>query len=98
MLQRIAILVSDGFTDSALSVALDVFRAANSLRVRAGAKPTFRVVVAPARGGVGVGARWCGARGLRHGARAHGAGGEGSSSRRRRSRHVTVGRDRRGDG
>ncbi len=50
-MRRIVILVADGFTDSVLSVGLDVFRAANALLVRAGRNELFRVHVASARGG-----------------------------------------------
>ena len=47
---RVAILVADGFTDSGLSVALDVFRTANTLARRAGQAAPFAVeVVAPRR-------------------------------------------------
>jgi transcriptional regulator GlxA family with amidase domain len=51
MRQRIAILVADGFTDSGLGIALDVFRTANALAVRAGKGPPFRVEVSSAEGG-----------------------------------------------
>ena len=47
---RIAILVADGFTDSGLAVALDVFRTANALARRAGRAVPFRVsVLAPTK-------------------------------------------------
>jgi transcriptional regulator GlxA family with amidase domain len=49
--QRVAILIADGFTDSGLSIALDVLRAANALAGRAGQVAPFRVEVASARGG-----------------------------------------------
>lgn len=51
MLQRVAILVHAGFTDSGLSIALDVFRTANSLRQRAGQAPLFQVELVSAKGG-----------------------------------------------
>lgn len=51
MRRRIVILVAEGFTDSGLSIALDVFRAANALAKRTGADEPFRVDVASARGG-----------------------------------------------
>lgn len=51
MLRRIAILVHDGFTDSGLSIAVDVFRTANSLRERAGQAPLFVVEILSAKGG-----------------------------------------------
>ena len=51
MERRIAILVSDGFTDSGLSVALDVFRVANALARGAGHERPFALEVVSARGG-----------------------------------------------
>jgi transcriptional regulator GlxA family with amidase domain len=51
MRKRIAILIADGFTDSGLSIALDVFRTANALAARAGEDSPFRVSVASAEGG-----------------------------------------------
>lgn len=51
MHRRIAVLVADGFTDSGLSVALDVFRCANALVRRAGKAVPFDVSVVSARGG-----------------------------------------------
>lgn len=50
-MQHIALVVADGFTDSVLSVALDVYRAANTLVERGGGKPLFRVEVASPKGG-----------------------------------------------
>lgn len=49
--RRIAILVRHGFADSGLAVALDVFRAANSLAIRAAKPAPFVVDVVTARGG-----------------------------------------------
>ncbi|MBX3210964.1 MAG: helix-turn-helix domain-containing protein [Labilithrix sp.] len=47
---RVAILVADGFTDSGLAVALDVFRTANALARRAGRAVPFQVsVLAPTK-------------------------------------------------
>jgi transcriptional regulator GlxA family with amidase domain len=46
MQRRVVVMVVDGFTDSGLSIALDVFRAANSLARRSGAPPPFAVAVA----------------------------------------------------
>lgn len=47
---KVAILVAHGFTDSGLSIALDVLRTANALARGAGRKEPFRVsVVSPAR-------------------------------------------------
>lgn len=51
MERRIAILVMDGFSDSGLAVAHDVFRAANSLAVRAGKSAPFVLDVVSPRGG-----------------------------------------------
>lgn len=51
MQRSVAILVADGFTDSGLSIALDVLRAANALSERAGRPAPFRVEVASAGGG-----------------------------------------------
>jgi transcriptional regulator GlxA family with amidase domain len=51
MERRIAILVMDGYSDSGLSVALDVFRAANSLASRAGKPAPFALEVLSPRGG-----------------------------------------------
>ncbi len=51
MQRRIVIVVADGFTDSGLSIALDVLRAANSLTVRTGRPAPFFVEVASACGG-----------------------------------------------
>jgi len=48
---RVVILVADGFTDSVVSVGVDVLRAANTLSVRAGGKPLFHTDVASWRGG-----------------------------------------------
>jgi transcriptional regulator GlxA family with amidase domain len=48
---RIAILIAEGFTDSGLSVTLDVFRCANSLARRSGQEPPFKVNAVSARGG-----------------------------------------------
>ena len=50
MERRVAILVAEGFTDSSLSVTLDVLRTANALAVRSGKSPLFRIDVASARG------------------------------------------------
>jgi transcriptional regulator GlxA family with amidase domain len=51
MLRRIAILIAEGFTDSGLSVTLDVFRCANSLAQRANREEPFQIDVVSARGG-----------------------------------------------
>ncbi len=51
MERRIAILLRDGFADSGLAVALDVFRAANSLAARAAKPAPFSVDVVSVRGG-----------------------------------------------
>ncbi len=50
MEKHVAILVADGFTDSGLSVTLDVLRTANALAVRSGRSPVFRIDVVSARG------------------------------------------------
>ena len=50
MQRRIAILIADGFTDSGLSVGLDVFRCANALARRSGRQAPFEVSVVSARG------------------------------------------------
>ncbi len=50
MEKHVAILVADGFTDSGLSVTLDVLRTANTLAVRSGRSPVFRIDVVSARG------------------------------------------------
>lgn len=47
----VAILVTDGVTDSGLAVMLDVVRAASAIAVRAGKPPPFRAIVASPRGG-----------------------------------------------
>jgi transcriptional regulator GlxA family with amidase domain len=49
--RRIAVLIADGFTDSGLSVALDVLRCANALARRSGKTVPFEVSVVSARGG-----------------------------------------------
>ena len=49
--RTIVLLVADGFTDSGLSVALDVLRTANAVMARSGQAPAFRIEVASARGG-----------------------------------------------
>src|SRR5579883_2639926 len=51
MEKRVALLVVDGFTDSGLSVAVDVLRAANALAARDGKPPVFRIDVVSPRGG-----------------------------------------------
>ncbi len=51
MVRRIVVLVSDGFTDSGLSIALDVFRTANAVAEDVGKRPPFRVDVVSAGGG-----------------------------------------------
>lgn len=45
MKQRVGIVALDGVTDSGISVVLDVMRAANAIRRRAGQKEPFSVVV-----------------------------------------------------
>jgi transcriptional regulator GlxA family with amidase domain len=50
--KRVAILVTDGFTDSGLAVTLDVLRTANTLAARKGSSPIFRIDVAAARPGL----------------------------------------------
>jgi transcriptional regulator GlxA family with amidase domain len=49
--QRIAVLIAQDFTDSGLSVTLDVFRCANALALRSGQKAPFTVSVVSAHGG-----------------------------------------------
>jgi transcriptional regulator GlxA family with amidase domain len=49
--REIAILIANGFTDSGLSITLDVFRCANSLARRAGREVPFKVSVVSAHGG-----------------------------------------------
>lgn len=51
MERRIAILLMEGFTDSGLAVAVDVFRAATSLCARAGKPTRFTLDVISPRGG-----------------------------------------------
>jgi transcriptional regulator GlxA family with amidase domain len=56
MLRRIVVLVADGFTDSGLSISLDIFRTANALTQHPSAKPNptasrFAIEVASATGG-----------------------------------------------
>lgn len=51
MLTKIAILVADGFTDSGLGVAFDVFRTANAVLAATGRSPAFEVVFASFDGG-----------------------------------------------
>jgi transcriptional regulator GlxA family with amidase domain len=51
MEKRVALVVVDGFTDSGLSVAVDVLRAANALVARDGKAPVFHIDVASPRGG-----------------------------------------------
>ncbi|HEX4340626.1 MAG TPA: helix-turn-helix domain-containing protein [Polyangiaceae bacterium] len=51
MQRRIAILIADGFTDSGLSVGLDVFRCANAIAQRSGRLAPFKVTVVSANGG-----------------------------------------------
>lgn len=51
MERRIAIVLMDGFTDSGLAVALDVFRAASTLAARAGKPTRFLLDVVSPRGG-----------------------------------------------
>ena len=51
MVRRIAVLIAEGFADSGLSIALDVFRTANALAVRRGRSAPFELKVASARGG-----------------------------------------------
>jgi len=51
MVHRIGVVVHRGFTDSGVSIALDVFHTANSLRARAGRSPLFAVEVLSAKGG-----------------------------------------------
>lgn len=56
MQRRIALLIADGFTDSGLSIALDVFRTANAIAAHAsprstGAAPRFVIEVASPAGG-----------------------------------------------
>lgn len=51
MSRRIAILIADGFADSGLSIALDVFRAANAIVELRDKPPPFELVVASATGG-----------------------------------------------
>lgn len=48
---RVVILVADGFTDSGLSIALDILRTANAIAVHAGRAAPFAIDVASARGG-----------------------------------------------
>jgi transcriptional regulator GlxA family with amidase domain len=57
MLRRIVVLVADGFTDSGLSIALDIFRTANALLAHPSAKPNptaarFAIEVASPAGGM----------------------------------------------
>jgi transcriptional regulator GlxA family with amidase domain len=51
MQTRVAVLIADGFTDSGLSIALDVLRTANALSERVGRPAPFRVEVVSANGG-----------------------------------------------
>jgi transcriptional regulator GlxA family with amidase domain len=51
MPRRVAVLIAEGFTDSGLSVTLDVFRCANSLAQRSGQGRPFEISVVSARGG-----------------------------------------------
>jgi len=48
---RVAIAVARGFTDSGLSIAVDIFRTADSLRRRRGRPPLFHVQVVSSAGG-----------------------------------------------
>jgi len=43
MVQRVAVLALDGVTDSGVSVALDVLRAANAIVRRSGGREPFSV-------------------------------------------------------
>jgi transcriptional regulator GlxA family with amidase domain len=52
MLKRISLLVHAGFSDSGVSIALDVFRTANALRRRAGQAPLFQLEILSAKGGL----------------------------------------------
>ncbi len=51
MQRRVVVLVADGFADSGLSIALDVFRTANAIAKHAGKPPPFHLSVASAKGG-----------------------------------------------
>ena len=51
MQRRVAILIVDGFTDSGLSIALDVLRAANSVAQRDGRSAPFAIEVVSPDGG-----------------------------------------------